>query len=288
LSPPDESEVSRELLVLWSPEHRVIQERQLWLAVLRAQKDLGLPLPGRVIEDYEQVLHQVDLPSITAREKRSRHDVKARIEEFNDLAGHEHIHKGLTSCDVTDNITQVLVRDSVRHLRARALALPGQTSAEHEGLREATARLGRLLDTYPLRGIKGPVGTAQDMLDLLGTPDRLAALERLVADHLGFSHVLPCVGQIYPRSLDHQVASTVVLFAGTLIAAAGTGSRPRQQRLREQMILLRGYASMHAEIAGNQWNEGDVSCSVVRRVALPGLFFAADGVLTATVTEYVQ
>ncbi|HZS19496.1 MAG TPA: adenylosuccinate lyase, partial [Pseudonocardiaceae bacterium] len=80
---------SGDLVQLWSPEQKVILERHLWLAVLRAQADLGLPVEQRVLDDYERVVPAVDLESIAARERVSRHDVKARIEEFNALAGHE-------------------------------------------------------------------------------------------------------------------------------------------------------------------------------------------------------
>ena len=86
-----------DLVRIWSPEHKIVLERQLWVAVLKAQRDLGVDVPDGVVEAYEAVVDQVDLDSIAARERVTRHDVKARIEEFSDLAGHEHIHKGMTS-----------------------------------------------------------------------------------------------------------------------------------------------------------------------------------------------
>ena len=66
-------------------------ERRLWLAVLRAQAELGVDVPAGVVEDYERVLENVDLASIAERERVTRHDVKARIEEYNALAGHEPV-----------------------------------------------------------------------------------------------------------------------------------------------------------------------------------------------------
>ena len=98
---------------LWSPEHKIVAERRLWLAVIEAQRDLGVDFGGAdadaVLADYNRVLEQVDLDSIAARERVTRHDVKARIEEFNDLAGHEHVHKGMTSRDLTENVEQYQV-----------------------------------------------------------------------------------------------------------------------------------------------------------------------------------
>ncbi|MGP3923397.1 adenylosuccinate lyase [Streptomyces sp. 8N616] len=333
---------SAELAVLWSPEYKVTLERRLWLAVLRAQKDLGIEVPEQALADYERVLEQVDLTSIAEREKVTRHDVKARIEEFNALAGHEHVHKGMTSRDLTENVEQLQIRLSLELTRDRTVAVLarlGRLAAEHaelvmagrshnvaaqattlgkrfasaaDELLVAYARLDDLLGRYPLRGIKGPVGTAQDMLDLLGGDTaKLADLERRVAEHLGFSHAFTSVGQVYPRSLDYDVVSTLVQLASAPSSLAKTirlmaghelvteGFKPGQvgssamphkmntrscERVNGLAVILRGYASMAGELAGDQWNEGDVSCSVVRRVALPDAFFAFDGLLETFLT----
>jgi adenylosuccinate lyase len=331
-----------DLARLWSPEHKIVLERQLWIAVLKAQRDLGIEVPDGVVEAYEAVVDKVDLESIATRERVTRHDVKARIEEFCALAGHEHIHKGMTSRDLTENVEQLQVKASLELVRDRvvaALARLGRLAAEHEALvmagrshnvaaqattlgkRFATvademlvalARLEELIDRYPLRGIKGPVGTAQDMLDLLDGDDALlATLEERVATHLGFDHVLTSVGQVYPRSLDFDVvsalvqvvagpsnlATTVRLMAGIELVTegfaegqVGSSAMPHKmntrscERVNGLAVVLRGHLSMVGELAGDQWNEGDVSDSVVRRVALPDAFFATDGLCQTFLT----
>jgi adenylosuccinate lyase len=331
-----------DLVRIWSPEHKIVLERRLWIAVLKAQRDLGVDVPDGVVEDYEKVVEQVDLDSIAARERVTRHDVKARIEEFCALAGHEHIHKGMTSRDLTENVEQLQIRASLTLVRDRmvaALARLGRLAAEHQALvmagrshnvaaqattlgkRFATVademlvaveRLEELLARYPLRGIKGPVGTAQDMLDLLdGDTGRLGELERRVAQHLGFDRVLTSVGQVYPRSLDFEVvsalvqavagpsnlATTIRLMAGNELVTegfregqVGSSAMPHKmntrscERVNGLAVVLRGYLSMVGELAGDQWNEGDVSCSVVRRVALPDAFFATDGLFATFLT----
>ena len=331
-----------DLAAIWSPEHKIVLERQLWIAVLKAQRDLGIDVPDGVVEAYEAVVDKVDLDSIAARERVTRHDVKARIEEFCALAGHEHIHKGMTSRDLTENVEQLQVRSSLELVRDRvvaALARLARLAAEHQtlvmagrshnvaaqattlGKRFATIademlvaldRLEDLLARYPLRGIKGPVGTAQDMLDLLdGDAGKLEELERRVAAHLGFDHVLTSVGQVYPRSLDFDVvsalvqvvagpsnlATTIRLMAGIELVTegfkegqVGSSAMPHKmntrscERVNGLAVVLRGYLSMVGELAGDQWNEGDVSCSVVRRVALPDAFFAADGLYQTFLT----
>jgi adenylosuccinate lyase len=333
---------SAELVTVWSPEEKVRAERRLWLAVLKAQRDLGVPVPEDVVPAYERVLDTVDLASIAARERVTRHDVKARIEEFAALAGHEHIHKGMTSRDLTENVEQMQVRASLILVRDRAvaaLARLARLAAEYQdlvmagrshnvpaqattlGKRFASAaeelliayeRIEDLIGRYPLRGIKGPVGTAADQLDLFdGDADKLAALERRVAGHLGFERVLTSVGQVYPRSLDLDVlsalaqvvaapsslATTIRLMVGQELVTegfkpgqVGSSAMPHKmntrssERINGLAVVVRGYLHMVGELAGDQWNEGDVSDSVVRRVALPDAFFAADGLFQTLLT----
>src|ERR1700712_4580173 len=111
------------MVAIWSPEAKIVAERRLWLAVMRAQAELGVPLPDGVIADYERVVEQVDLGSIAARERVTRHDVKARIEEFNALAGHEHVHKGMTSRDLTVNVEQLQILQSMELVHAHGVAV---------------------------------------------------------------------------------------------------------------------------------------------------------------------
>ena len=123
-----------DLAAIWSPEHKIRLERRLWIAVLRAQRDLGVAVPDGVVEAYEDVVDTVDLDSIAARERVTRHDVKARIEEFCALAGHEHIHKGMTSRDLTENVEQLQVRESlvlVRDRVSRPWPASPRLAAEH-------------------------------------------------------------------------------------------------------------------------------------------------------------
>ncbi len=341
---------SQEMRRIWSPEQKIIAERRLWLAVLAAQRDLGVDFgsddPDQVIAAYERVVDQVDLASINARERVTRHDVKARIEEFCALAGYEHIHKGMTSRDLTENVEQQQVLASLKLVRERVVSalvnlarlaveyrdlpmagrshnVPGQVTtlgkrfaSAADELLVAFERLDSLIARYPLRGIKGPMGTAQDMLDLLGgDAERLAELEARVAEHLGFSRVLTATGQIYPRSLDHDVLSafvqvaagpsslahTIRLMAGQELVTegfapgqVGSSAMPHKmntrscERVNGFAVVLRGYASMTAELAGAQWNEGDVFESVVRRVALPDASYAIDGLFETFLTVLAE
>ena len=108
---------------IWSPEGRIVLERDFWISVMKAQQSLGLEIPDEAITAYESVKDQVNLAAIDERERITRHDVKARIEEFNELAGHEHIHKGLTSRDLTENVEQLQVYRSLEVIRNKTIRL---------------------------------------------------------------------------------------------------------------------------------------------------------------------
>jgi adenylosuccinate lyase len=333
---------SEQMREIWSPKRKIIEERRLWLAVLRAQSTLGVPVADGALAAYERVIGEVDLVSINERERQTRHDVKARIEEFNALAGYQAIHSGMTSRDLTENVEQLQVRSAMLLVRDRSVSLLAQVALlanqysdqpiagrSHNvpaqittlGKRFANAgqeillafeRLESLIARYPMRGVTGPVGTAQDQLDLLdGDEDKLQRLESLVAKHLGFERRLISVGQVYPRSLDYEVLTTLTQIAAgpsslatsiRLMAGAelvtegfkagqvGSSAMPHKmntrscERVNGLAVVLRGYTSMIGEIAGDQWNEGDVSCSVVRRVALSEAFFAMDGLFETILT----
>jgi len=332
---------TKEMRAIFAPEEKIIAERRLWLAVARAQNKLGHAISDAAIADYEKVITKVDLASIDAREKLTRHDVKARIEEFNALAGHELIHAGMTSRDLTENIEALQIKNGLAIVHDKVVAVLGQLgekAAQYSdqaiagrshnvpaqittlGKRFASAaeellfayeRMVSLQDRYPMRGIKGPVGTSQDSIDLLGSSKAHHSLELEIANELGFNRVLDSTGQIYPRSFDYDVVTTLVQLAASpsslatsirLMAGAelvtegfkagqvGSSAMPHKmntrscERINGLSVILRGYASMVSELAGDQWNEGDVSCSVVRRVALPDAFYAIDGLLETTLT----
>ncbi|MBC8039289.1 MAG: adenylosuccinate lyase [Opitutaceae bacterium] len=321
---------------IWSPTGRITIERDYWIAVMKAQRDLGLPIPAAAIADYEKVKTQIDLADIDARERVTLHDVKARIEAFNALAGRESIHLGLTSRDLTENVEQLQIARSLEVVRMktaaallklgkrakqyRSLMLTGRTHnvpaqpttlgkrfamfgqellAAFTGLDEITAR-------YPVRGLKGAVGTQLDQLTLFNDAKKVAKLEASILKHLGFKVSLFAVGQVYPRSLDfevvsalHQVGAAAASLATTLRLMAGQGlltegfqkgqvgssAMPHKvnarncERICGFSTILSGYVTMTGALSGHQWNEGDVSCSVVRRVALPDAFYAIDGLL---------
>ena len=197
-------------------------------------------------------------------------------------------------------------------MAAQATTLGKRFASAAEELLVAYGRIVDLVASYPLRGLKGPVGTQQDQLDLFdGDAEKVNRLERAVAGHLGFEVVLDSVGQVYPRSLDFDVVSALVqasggpsslartirLMAGQELATegfrsgqVGSSAMPHKmnarscERVNGLALVLRGHLAMVGGLVGDQWNEGDVSCSVVRRVALPDSFLAVDGIFQTFLT----
>ncbi len=327
---------------IFSERGKIMAERELWIAVMRAQQEMGLPIPEQEIRKFEAAKEQIDLELIREMERRMRHDVKARIEAFVKAAGAaEHIHKGMTSRDLTDNVEQMQIRHAgrlvlgkytaiLRRLLERAEEFEGVvlTARTHHQPAQATTlgrrlamwaeellhhieRFEQALAGYPLRGLKGPVGTQFDMLTLLGGVEKVKALEQRVARALGFRVVLDAPGQVYPRSLDGEIINHLALLAapcenyakgmrlmaghelvteGFQEGQVGSSAMPHKMNTRSSericglAELIKMYADGASRLAGDQWEEGDVSCSVVRRVIMPDAFYASDGLCETMLT----
>jgi adenylosuccinate lyase len=336
---------TKEMAAIFDPINKIIAERKFWITILSLQKANGLSITDSEIASYEKVVEKVDLASIEKRERANRHDVKARIEEFNSLAGLEKIHIGLTSRDLTENIELIAIKDGLNLVRRRTLEtlfLLEKSITKYEktymvgrshnvaaqvttlGKRFATcaqellfslASLEELIARLPLRGLRGPVGTGQDQIALLGSIEDLNKLEEKLAKGYSFENTLSCVAQIYPRSIDFEVvskllqiasapssmATTIRLMSGFGLVSegfksgqVGSSAMPHKmnarssERINGMMVLLRGYTTMAADLAGDQWNEGDVSCSVVRRVVIPDAFYTIDGLLHTFMTVLTE
>jgi adenylosuccinate lyase len=332
---------TKEMVEIFNPINKIIEERKFWITVLKLQQKAGLPITDAEIASYEKEVNQVDLDSIDKREIKVRHDVKARIEEFNALAGCEKIHIGMTSRDLTENIELIQIRKALEVIHTKSLqtlfllnekinkyqsiymvgrshnvaaqvtTLGKRFASCAEELLFAVDALENLLERLPFRGLKGPVGTSQDALNAMGSSKDLEKLESNLAQQFGFENSWSSVGQIYPRSVDFEVvsrllqiaaapssmATTIRLMAGAGLVSegfkegqVGSSAMPHKmnsrssERINGMMVLVRGYNSMAADLAGDQWNEGDVSCSVVRRVVIPDSFYVIDGLLHTFMT----
>jgi adenylosuccinate lyase len=333
---------TKEMNEIFSEKGRILSERELWIAVLKAQQALGVDIPEKAIQAYEEAKDRIDLNLIHEIEERTRHDVKARIEAFNlETDGFQLIHRGLTSRDLTDNVEQIQMIRAARMIFNKYIAILDRfiakakqyddiitTARTHRQAAQPTV-LGRrfamwaeelyssligfetFIESYPLRGMKGPVGTQVDLLHLLGTPAQVSKFDKGISQALGFDQVLVAPGQIYPRSIDYKLASHLAFLSsacenfaknmrlmsghelvteGFQKGQVGSSAMPHKMNTRSSerisgfATLLKMYADGASRLSGDQWEEGDVSCSVVRRVIIPNMFYVSDGLCETTLT----
>ena len=333
---------TKEINEIFSQKGTILAYRELWVAVMRAQKELGVNIPSKDIEKFEKVKDNIDLEDIKNIERKTKHDIKANIESFVKAANApEHIHKGMTSRDLTDNVEQMQILKAskiifgkyisiLRHLVKKAKEYEDVilTARTHHQPAQATL-LGRrfsmcaeelyfhlkdfeyFIENYPLRGIKGPVGTQLDMMKVLGSDENVKMFEEKIMKELGFNSMLNSTGQVYHRSLDLALISKIVglssacenfannirLMGGYELVTegfkegqVGSSAMPHKMNTRSSEringfgAILKGYLTMTSNLSGNQWEEGDVSCSVTRRVAISESFYASDGLCETMLT----
>lgn len=206
----------------------------------------------------------------------------------------------------------LMITARTHNVPAQASTMGKRLAMAGQELLIAIDRLHDLAERYPARGLKGAVGTQLDQQTLFdGDAKKVAELEKKIVKHLGFGKTMANVGQVYPRSLDldtvtalEQLASAAVNMTTTVRLMAGQGLMTEgfvkgqvgssvmphkvncrtSERIHGFGTILKGYAAMASGLTGGQWNEGDVSCSVVRRVMLPDAFFAIDGLLEGYLT----
>ncbi|MBW2971843.1 adenylosuccinate lyase [Candidatus Woesearchaeota archaeon] len=327
---------------IFSEHGKNLAERELWIAVMKAQKEFGVDIPGEDIEKFERAKSDINLARIEEIERETRHDIKAKIQAFVEAAGAgEYLHMGMTSRDLTDNVEQMqFLRAAktvfgkyisvLRHMTEKAdhyrgIVLTARTHHQPaqptllgrrfamwaEELMQHLAGMEHFINNYPLRGIKGPVGTQFDMLTLLHDPANVDILEAKVAEQLGFSRTLFSTGQVYPRSLDYELVTHLSLLGaacenfakgmrlmsgyelvteGFKEGQVGSSAMPHKMNTRSSericgfAELLKMYADGASRLSGDQWEEGDVSCSVMRRIVLPDAFYSSDGLCETALT----
>ncbi len=225
----------------------VILERKLWVKVMEYQHLFGGDhlVTQAQLDASKLVMTQVDLESIRRREMVTKHDVKARLDEFVELSGHSRIHLGMTSADVVENTYLIRQRESVMNLWA-----DGGRSRE----------LAIWFDCQQFRGVRGPIGSDTDQMDLFDQDtNAVLGLSSYVAEQFGFKHVINSVGQCMPRSLDLHLGRLLFdMLNDPVDRAVGNG-----------ILTMLG--------AQEFWLEGDVATSCVRRYAWPLLFSVVDG-----------
>ena len=241
-SPLSSRYASREMLYLFSPDKKFTTWRRLWIALARAEMELGLPITQAQIDEMEQHKDDIDYEAAARYERQLRHDVMAHIHAFGDLCptAMPIIHLGATSCFVGDNTDVILMREGLELLRGklvnlidrltkfameyRAMPTLGFTHFQPAQLttvgKRATLWVNELvmdleelehrIDSLQFRGVKGTTGTQASFLELFGgDQEKVRRLEKLVSQEMGFEKVVPVCGQTYSRKMDANVLATL-------------------------------------------------------------------------------
>ncbi len=245
---------SPAMQTLWGEPHRIGLWRRLWLALAESEQELGLAIPEEALAQMRAHLDDADLVAAERFERRFRHDVMAHIHAFGEQApaARPFLHLGATSAFVTDNADLIVMRDGLRLLLGRVVAVLSAL----EGFARRTAGLPCLaythfqpaqlttvgkratlwmqdlaldveelchrLDTLRFRGCQGTTGTQAAFLDLFGGDHaKVRELERRVTRKLGFREQFAVTGQTYPRKADSAVLDALSGIAQSAAKMAG-------------------------------------------------------------------
>ena len=324
---------------LWSKQRIHSTWRRLWVALAEAEHELGLPITKEQIGELNSAVDEIDFERAAQYERELRHDVMAHVHTYRDRCPNAGaiIHLGATSCYVTDNTDLLLMREGLEMLRGRLVAAidalatfaaqtrdlaclgfthlqPAQPTTVGKratlwcydlvlDLEEIEHRLA----TLKFRGVKGTTGTQASFLALFdGDHAKVEALDRRVAEKMGFAESYPVTGQTYSRKVDSQVLDSLSGI-GQSAHKAGTDLRILQSRKEldepfetkqigssamaykrnpmrsERMCSLGRFAISLAsntdQTAATQWLERTLDDSANRRLSLPQSFLAIDAVL---------
>lgn len=328
----------------FSDRRRALLWRDLWIALAEAERALGVPISEAQVAALRAARERVDFARVAEHEARLRHDVMAHIEHFGEVAGADAgkvIHLGATSCYVADNAELVMIRDGLEMLMDRlvaALDALARFAAQHRALATLAYThfqpaqlttvgkraclwaqdLGLDLETLeqlrarlPFRGVKGTTGTQASFLALFhGDHAKVRALDRAVAEAMGFAGSIAVSGQTYTRKIDTWVVSALADVAGSaakiavdlrLLAhkreidepfeADQVGSSAmaykrnpmRSERICGLARFVHSLATSPRETHANQWFERTLDDSANRRLTITEAFLATDAILNLLV-----
>ena len=245
---------SKEMGYNWSPQRKHSTWRRLWLALAESEKELGLPITDKQIEQMRAHLDDIDFEAAAAEEAKLRHDVMSHIHVFGDLCPDAKpiIHLGATSCFVTDNTELIQIRTGLQLIQAKLLKVvslladftdkykempvlgfthyqPAQLTTLGKRfalyLQDFVMDLERVteeIEKVPFRGVKGTTGTQASFMELFnGDEDKVRALDALVSKKMGFSSSIALSGQTYTRKADFFALSVLSGIAQSCYKMAG-------------------------------------------------------------------
>ncbi len=330
---------SKEMQEIFSADKKFTTFRRLWVALARAEKTLGLPITDEQIAELEAHVDDINYDVAEAYEKEIRHDVMAHVKAYGEQCPKAKgiIHWGATSCYVGDNTDIIIMRDGLQVIHRKlvnVLAMLGDFADKYKDMpalaythlqpaqlttvgKRATLWMNELLmdlreveyrlDNLQLLGSKGTTGTQASFMDLFdGDTDKVKECERLIAEEMGFSSVVPVSGQTYSRKVDAQILATLAGIAQSTGKFAndlrilqnfkemeepfeehqiGSSAMPykRNPMRCERICSLSRYVMVDAlnpmMTASTQWFERTLDDSANKRIAVAESFLAVDSIL---------
>ena len=339
VSPLVERFATVPMKTLWGAQKKFSTWRRCWVALAEAERELGLEITEAQVEALRAHIDDIDFEKAGAYEKETRHDVMAHIHTYGDAAPEARaiIHLGATSCYVGDNTDLILMREGLNlildkvaatlsrlcrfALEYKDLATLGFTHYQPAQLVTVGKRaclwaqdllldglqVERLLQDMRCRGVKGATGTQASFMALFnGDEEKVLALDRLVAQKLGFGRAFTITGQTYTRKLDTQVLNALAgigesahkfgtdmrllqnlkeleePFESTQVGSSAMPYKRNPMRSERICALSRFLitAPLHgAFTSAVQWFERTLDDSAIRRLSVPEAFLAADAIL---------
>ena len=330
---------SREMSGIWSAQKKHSTWRRLWLALAESQQELGLDISEAQLNELRNSLDEIDFESAAKHEKNVRHDVMAHVHTWGDQcpAAKPIIHLGATSCFVTDNSELIQIRESLLLVRERLVNVIDQLAKFAEKYRDLPClgfthlqpaqpitigkratlwcydlvldldEINHRLAVLKMRGIKGTTGTQATFLQLFGGDHgKVAALDKLVCEKMGFESSYAVTGQTYSRKIDaqvlgclsgiaqssHKAGSDIRIlqhrkeleepFEKNQIGSSAMAYKRNPMRSERMCALARFAMSLQAnadQTMATQWMERTLDDSANRRLSLPQAFLSVDAIL---------
>ncbi|MBQ2603069.1 MAG: adenylosuccinate lyase [Oscillospiraceae bacterium] len=334
---------TKRMQYIFSPDFKFSTWRKLWIALAESEKELGLNITDEQIAEMREHVYDIDYAKAAEYEKKLRHDVMAHVHTFGEACPKAKpiIHLGATSCYVGDNTDVIQMRDGLIQIKSLLLGLVSvltDFAEEHKNVptlaythfqaaqpttvgKRATLwlqdflmdldRLDYEAASLKLLGCKGTTGTGASFLELFhGDTDKVKAVEKKIAEKMGFDACMPVSGQTYSRKVDSYVLNVLAGIAQSaskmatdirLLAHMKEFDEPFEQNqigssamaykrnpMRcERIVSLSRYvlndAKNAADTAASQWLERTLDDSANRRIAIPEAFLATDAILNIAI-----
>ncbi|MBQ2230773.1 MAG: adenylosuccinate lyase, partial [Oscillospiraceae bacterium] len=334
---------TKRMQYIFSPDFKFSTWRKLWIALAESEKELGLNITDEQIAEMREHVYDIDYAKAAEYEKKLRHDVMAHVHTFGDACPKAKpiIHLGATSCYVGDNTDVIQMRDGLLQIKSLLLGVISALTdfaEEHKNVptlaythfqaaqpttvgKRATlwlqdylmdlSRLDYEAASLKLLGCKGTTGTGASFLELFhGDTDKVKAVEKKIADKMGFEACMPVSGQTYSRKVDSYVLNVLAGIAQSaskmatdirLLAHMKEFDEPfeanqigssamaykRNPMRCERIVSLSRYvlndAKNAADTAASQWLERTLDDSANRRISIPEAFLATDAILNIAI-----